>query len=85
VSVLVRDVTCREAVELVTDYLEGQLSRRDRRGLEHHLEDCPGCAAYLAQVRAVLDATGRAGPEDLDEATLDGLVELYRRTRSGSP
>jgi anti-sigma factor RsiW len=85
VSLLVRDVTCREAVELVTNYLEGQLPRRQRRGLEQHLAACKDCAAYLAQVRAVLDATGRAGPEDLDEATLDGLLDLYRRTKGETP
>jgi anti-sigma factor RsiW len=84
-SVLVRDVTCRQAVELVTDYLEGQLSRRDRRGLERHLAACRDCSAYLAQVQAVLDATGRAGPEDLDDATIDGLVELFRKARGTEP
>ena len=84
-SLLVRDVTCREAVELVTDYLEGQLSRRDRRSFERHLVDCDGCAGYLAQIRQVLDQTGRAGPEDLDDAALDALVELYRKTKDDQP
>lgn len=32
-----RDLVCREAVELVTDYLEGKLSRRDMRAFEAHL------------------------------------------------
>jgi len=73
-----RDLACIEAVELVTDYLEGTLSRGDRRRYERHLANCDGCDAYLEQVRATITATGTAGPEDLDEATLDGLVALYR-------
>jgi anti-sigma factor RsiW len=77
-SVLSRDLVCREAVELVTEYLEGSLSRRDRRAFERHLEECDGCEAYVAQVQAVLEATGRVGPEDLDNDTLDGLVQLFR-------
>ena len=77
-SLLARDLVCREAVELVTDYLEGQLSRRERRAFERHLAACDGCDAYLAQVRVVLEATGHAGPDDLDEATLEGLVQLFR-------
>ena len=76
-----KDLVCQEAVELVTDYLEGVLSRRERRAFERHLEGCDGCAGYLAQVREVLVATGRVGPDDLDPETLDGLVQLYREHR----
>jgi anti-sigma factor RsiW len=77
-NLLAGDVSCKEAVELVTDYLEGTLSGRERRKFEKHLRACDGCSAYLDQVRAVQVATGRVGPEDLDTATLDGLVQLFR-------
>ena len=30
-------LVCQQAVELMSDYLEGSLSRRDRRRLEKHL------------------------------------------------
>jgi anti-sigma factor RsiW len=40
-----KDIVCQRAVELVTDYLEGNLSRRDRRRFEAHLRACPNCAA----------------------------------------
>jgi anti-sigma factor RsiW len=80
-SLLVSDVSCRQAVELVTDYLEGTLSRREQRRLERHLRACDGCGAYLEQVRAVQEATGRVGPEDLDATTLEGLVALFRAHR----
>jgi anti-sigma factor RsiW len=77
VSVLARDISCRQAIELVTDYLEDALSRGDRRRFERHLERCDGCTAYLDQVRATIVATGAVGPDDLDGATLDGLVALF--------
>ena len=32
-----KDIVCQQAVELVTDYLEGSLSRRERRRFEAHL------------------------------------------------
>ena len=34
-------ITCRELVELVTDYLEGALPRRDRGRFEAHIAQCP--------------------------------------------
>lgn len=77
-----RDLLCRQAVELVTDYLEGSLSRRDRRRLEAHLAACPNCAAYLAQIRATIALTGAVEPDDLSPAARQELTDLYRRWRS---
>jgi anti-sigma factor RsiW len=42
-------LVCQQAVELMTDYLEGSLSRADRRRFEKHLAKCAGCTEYLAQ------------------------------------
>lgn len=76
-----RALVCREAVALMTDYLEDALSPRDRSRLEAHLAACPHCSAYLAQIRAVIDAAGRVEPDDLPEESLDELVTLYRSWR----
>lgn len=73
-----RAVVCRQAVELVTDYLEGALSRRDRERLEAHLAACPHCQEYLEQMRVMIAALGRVEPESLPR---DDLVALYRRWR----
>ena len=45
-----RDLVCQQAVELVTDYLEDNLSPRARRRFEAHLAGCPHCTEYLAQM-----------------------------------
>ncbi|MGD0984172.1 MAG: zf-HC2 domain-containing protein [Acidimicrobiales bacterium] len=74
-----RDIVCRQAVELVTDYLEGALSRRDTRRFEAHLRACDGCDEYLRQVKATIEALGRVEPEDLAPETREGLMELYRQ------
>ena len=55
--VLVRrrdDLVCQQVVELVTDYLEGVLSRRDRKRFDRHLRACPNCTAYLEQMRTTI-------------------------------
>lgn len=78
-----RDVVCREAVELVTDYLEGALSRRDQARLETHLAACPHCSEYLAQMRVTIAALGRVEPGSLAPEARDELVSLYRRWQAG--
>ena len=75
-------LACREAVELVTDYLEGALTPADRERLEGHLAACPHCTEYLAQMRRTLDLLGRIEPEALEPEVQDELVALYRRWTS---
>ncbi|HET9444198.1 MAG TPA: zf-HC2 domain-containing protein [Acidimicrobiales bacterium] len=77
------DLMCQQAVELVTDYLEGALSATDRRRFEAHLADCPHCTEYLRQIRSTIAAVGRVEPESLSPAARDDLVALFRRYRSG--
>jgi anti-sigma factor RsiW len=79
-----RALVCRQAVELLTDYLEEALAPRDRARLEAHLADCPHCSEYLAQLRATIASAGRVDLDEIDEldpVVLDELVALYRRWR----
>ena len=76
-----RDLVCQQSVELVTDYLEGTLSRRDARRFEAHLEACDGCEEYLRQVQTTIRVLGSVQPEDLAPETRQGLMELYRQFR----
>jgi anti-sigma factor RsiW len=76
-----RPLVCVEAVELVSDYLEGALSRRDRRRFERHLADCEHCSEYLAQVRRTIALTGRLVAGDMTPAMQRDFEGLYRRWR----
>ncbi len=42
-----RDLACQQAVELVTGYLEGTLSRAARRRFEAHLSGCPAFVSLV--------------------------------------
>jgi anti-sigma factor RsiW len=77
-----RALVCRQAVDLMTAYLDGALDAGDRDRLEAHLADCPHCSEYLAQIRITIDALGQVEPEELSEEALDDLVGLYRQWRS---
>lgn len=77
--ILNRDIVCRQAVALVTDYLEDALPRRQRRRFENHLRQCPNCSRYLEQIRLTIDIVGRVEPETLDPDMKTDLIDLYRR------
>jgi anti-sigma factor RsiW len=75
------DLVCQQVVELVTDYLEGVLSRSDRRRFEAHLRQCPNCTNYLAQMRATIAATGTLRSEDLSPQARQELIDRFRHWR----
>lgn len=52
------NLSCREFVELTTDYIEGATPQSLRVRLEEHLKACPGCLAYLDQLRIVIRMLG---------------------------
>ncbi len=77
------DLVCRDAVALVTDYLDDALPGGQRVLLERHLAACPHCATYLDQIRTTMEALGRVEVDDLPADTRDVLVSLFRSYQSG--
>jgi anti-sigma factor RsiW len=73
---------CQEMVELVTDYLEGTLTRSQRRRFDAHIAGCEHCTEYLTQMRATIRLTGRLQADDLTPAMRDEFAALYRRWRA---
>jgi anti-sigma factor RsiW len=62
------EVPCTEVVELVTAYLERALPPEHAEEIRAHLEVCPGCRAYLEQIRATIEALGSVPVETISEA-----------------
>jgi anti-sigma factor RsiW len=74
-------ITCREAVELVTEYVEGTLDAERRAAFEAHLGCCDWCDAYLEQIRITLRVVGDVPPEAVDPALERGLLDLFRKLK----
>jgi anti-sigma factor RsiW len=71
-------LSCQQVVELVTDYLEGRMSRSDRRRFEKHLSACDGCTAYVEQMRLTLRALGKLEERDISKRAKDELMDAFR-------
>jgi anti-sigma factor RsiW len=71
-------ITCRQLVELVTDYVEGALDRRTRSRFERHISDCPHCTAYLEQIRETIRLTGMLREDQLEPQARDELLAAFR-------
>jgi anti-sigma factor RsiW len=78
-----RKLTCRELVELVTDYLDGGLSPRDRGRFEEHIAGCVNCTRYLDQFRETIRLTGTLRETDVSPEAAAALLaqfEAWRQT-----
>jgi hypothetical protein len=71
-------ITCKEVVELVTDYLEDALSADDAELFEQHLNFCEGCDWYVDQMRITVDTVGRVREEDVPPETRKRLLTAFR-------
>ncbi|HEY1594716.1 MAG TPA: zf-HC2 domain-containing protein [Thermoleophilaceae bacterium] len=71
-------MSCKEFVELVTDYLEDALPQEERRRFEEHLGICTGCVTYVEQIRATVLTVGVLREEDIPPATRDELLAAFR-------
>jgi anti-sigma factor RsiW len=76
------ELSCQESVELVTDYIEDALPTEERRRFERHLSLCPGCGAYVDQIRETIRITGRLPREEtLSPALRKELLSQFRSSK----
>jgi anti-sigma factor RsiW len=76
------ELTCKELVEVVTDYVEGALVPAERARFEAHLATCSGCRVYLEQMRQTIALLGRLPEASLSDAARGELLTLFRHWRA---
>ena len=74
---MIGELTCRELVELVTDYLEDELPGAARARFEAHLAECEGCRRYVEQMRTTIGLTRRAAELEA-RPDMAALLEAFR-------
>ncbi len=72
------EMSCKELVEIITEYLEGTLPEGERARFEHHLGLCPGCQTYLEKMRQTVRATGRLREDSLPADVRAELLKAFR-------
>ena len=78
-----QEVTCREFVELITDYFEGELTSRTLSQVEEHLVMCDWCVTYAEQMRQTIALTRTLSEPPLPEPS-DTLLEALRAASGSS-
>jgi anti-sigma factor RsiW len=80
-QVHVPQMSCKELVEVITEYLEGALPAGEVARFEAHLTTCDGCEAYLDQMRQTIAALGHLPPESLSPEAESKFLAVFHDWR----
>jgi len=75
---MVGKFTCRDVAEIMTDYIEGSMSFRDRFRFHLHLGMCTGCRNYLRQMKQTIATLGKLPAEPVPPHVRDELLKRFR-------
>lgn len=72
------ELSCKELVELVTDYFEGVLSADDQARFDAHMAHCDWCKLYLQQMRTTIKIAGKLTEEAITPQAHAELLQAFR-------
>jgi predicted anti-sigma-YlaC factor YlaD len=72
------ELSCKELVEIVTEYLEGTLPASERQRFEDHLAGCEGCRNYLNQMRHTIQSLGHLTENNIVPQAKEDLLQIFR-------
>ena len=70
-------MTCKELVDLITEYLEGALPPPDRLRFEQHVDRCSPCRTYVEQMRQTVRAVGKLSEESIPADAKELLLRVF--------
>jgi len=72
---------CRDVVDLLARYLDGELEPCTAVALERHLADCQPCTAFLNTYRGAVRAVRQLRDDQLPAELRDRLLAFLRQGR----
>lgn len=73
--------TCREVLDVLTEYLEGALAPVEHARVAAHLEECDGCERFLNQLTSTVAATGALREDAVPDDVRERLLTAFRTWR----
>lgn len=74
-------VRCRDMVELLGEYLDGELDRATAEALRARLADCRECTAFLNTYRGTVRLARRLREEQIPQQLRERLLTFLRQQK----
>lgn len=69
---------CREVLDLLSDYVDGELAPETREALDRHLGACPPCERFLRTFRTTREVCRESLAEEMPEELRTRLRAFLR-------
>ena len=70
--------TCKDSINLLLDYLDGEMPAEEERHLQEHLSGCPPCVDFLRTYRATPGMCKKALAAQMPQEVAAKLKEYLR-------
>ncbi len=70
--------TCKNSIERLLEFLDGELSEEESQHLEAHLVECPPCVDFVRTYQATPKLCRRALGKEMPRALATKLTEFLR-------
>ena len=79
-------ITCKELVDFLADYYEGELAAPQKQEFDRHLAVCPSCVHYVETYKATIEICrvslcddGDALPADVPEDLIKAILAARKK------
>ncbi len=72
-------VSCHRVVELLLDYLDGELDEKIAVAMDQHFEMCPECVAFTAQYRNASELCRKELVRETPPEITEHVLEFLRK------
>jgi anti-sigma factor RsiW len=76
-------ITCHNAREGLTEYLENALPPTRRQGIDEHLGSCAECRRVLMELTTTIQRLRALSPEPMPAEMKQSLLQAFRERQSG--
>ncbi len=73
------EISCKQLVDLVADYLEESITDEARAQFEQHLSECGYCSAYVQQMHMTVKLTQKLAETEIDKPAPNELLDIFRK------
>lgn len=77
-------MTCKQLVELLYDFIQGELEEELSRHMQEHLECCSHCVTYVKTYQITILLSRRLPESPVPEQLLQRLREVMKDEKRGS-
>lgn len=79
------ELSCREIIDFVMAYLDGELPERERAIFDAHLAICPDCVNYVNSYKTTIALAKQSQPPTEAAPIPDDLVRAILAARKAMP